>query len=96
MSADQETVAGGPADWKPALARSVTLRHDRVRDVDLLLMPEQAVVLSGEAGTILRLCDGNRTAEQIIAELVEQFPGGPVAGDVTGFLNDIKEEGWLR
>jgi pyrroloquinoline quinone biosynthesis protein D len=82
--------------WRPSLARSVVLRHDRVRDADLLLMPERAVLLQGEAGRVLGLCDGHRTVEQIVAELSECFPGAPVAKDVPEFLARVHEEGWLR
>jgi pyrroloquinoline quinone biosynthesis protein D len=74
----------------------VVLRHDRVRRTDLLLMPERAVVLTGNAGLILRLCDGSRTAGEIVAELVADFPGAPIAEDVTGFLERVHGEGWLR
>jgi pyrroloquinoline quinone biosynthesis protein D len=84
-----------PADWQPVLARSVMLRYDRIRESELLLMPERAVQLSDEAGRILRLCDGIRTAEQITAELAEVFPGAAVAEDVTEFLARVRAEGWL-
>ena len=82
--------------WRPSLARTIVLRHDRVREADLLLMPERAVLLSGEAGRTLRLCDGKRTVEQIVAELSELFPGAPVDQDVPEFLARVREEGWLR
>jgi pyrroloquinoline quinone biosynthesis protein D len=88
MSADQE--------WRPALARSIKLRHDTVRDADLLLMPERAVRLSETGGRILRLCDGTRTVAGIIAELGAEFPDAPLDGDVPAFLDRIRAEGWLR
>ncbi len=44
--------------WRPVLAHAVMLRHDPVRDTDLLLMPERVVVLRGHAGSVVRLCDG--------------------------------------
>lgn len=82
--------------WRPALDGSVVLRHDRVRDADLLLMPERAVRLSGAGGGILRLCDGSRTVADIIAELGETFPDAPLADEVPAFLERIRTEGWLR
>ncbi|MFI0367917.1 pyrroloquinoline quinone biosynthesis peptide chaperone PqqD [Actinomadura sp. 1N219] len=87
-----------PADgpWRPALDRSVMLRHDRVRDADLLLMPERAVRLSGTGGRILRLCDGSRTVDDIVAELGESFPDAPLADEVPAFLERVRAEGWLR
>ncbi|WP_241266523.1 pyrroloquinoline quinone biosynthesis peptide chaperone PqqD [Streptomyces scabichelini] len=85
-----------PPDWSPVLSRSVTLRHDRVRGTDLLLRPERVVVLRGGAGTVLRLCDGERTLGSIVAELAERFPGAPVATEVPEFLGRLREEGWVR
>ncbi|GAA1991437.1 pyrroloquinoline quinone biosynthesis peptide chaperone PqqD [Kitasatospora viridis] len=82
--------------WRPALARSLVLRHDPVRDADLLLMPERAVLLTGGAARILRLCDGSRTAGEIVAELAARHPGAPVAEQVPAFLGRVRGEGWLR
>ncbi|MBT2210066.1 MULTISPECIES: pyrroloquinoline quinone biosynthesis peptide chaperone PqqD [Actinomadura] len=82
--------------WRPVLDGSVVLRHDRVRGGDLLLMPERAVRLSGEGGRILRLCDGSRTVEGIIAELRGTFPDAPLGEEVPAFLERIRAEGWLR
>jgi pyrroloquinoline quinone biosynthesis protein D len=84
------------APWRPALAPVVHLRHDRVRDVDLLVLPERVVVLRGTAGEILRLCDGSREVDAIVAELAGRFPGAPVAGEVPAFLGRLRREGWLR
>jgi pyrroloquinoline quinone biosynthesis protein D len=90
--------AGGapPAAWRPALASAVMLRHDRVRLTDLLVMPERVVLLSSEAGRILRLCDGSRTVGDIVSELAARYPGAPVAEDVPAFLLRVGKEGWLR
>ncbi|MER5253582.1 pyrroloquinoline quinone biosynthesis peptide chaperone PqqD [Streptomyces sp. NPDC002855] len=83
-------------DWRPALARSVILRHDRVRGVDLLVLPERVVVLRGSAGSILRLCDGEREVTGIVGELERRHPGVAVADDVPRFLAALRTEGWLR
>ncbi|MGW2325934.1 pyrroloquinoline quinone biosynthesis peptide chaperone PqqD [Streptomyces sp. NPDC001700] len=85
-----------PAVWRPALAPAVRLRHDRVREVDLLVLPERVVVLRGTAGTVLRLCDGAHDLDAIVAELAERFPGAPVDTEVPAFLDRMHEEGWLR
>lgn len=83
-------------DWRPALARSVILRYDRVRGVELLVLPERVVVLRGSAGRILRLCDGEREVGAIVGELERAHPGSPVADDVPRFLASLRAEGWLR
>ncbi|MEU0839817.1 pyrroloquinoline quinone biosynthesis peptide chaperone PqqD [Streptomyces sp. NPDC005962] len=85
-----------PAAWRPVLAPAVRLRHDRVREVDLLVLPERVVVLRGTAGAVLRLCDGDRDLGTIVAELAERFPGAPVDTEVPAFLDRMHEEGWLR
>ncbi|MFE0106332.1 pyrroloquinoline quinone biosynthesis peptide chaperone PqqD [Streptomyces sp. NPDC059009] len=82
--------------WRPALVRSVTLRHDRVRDVDLLVLPERVVVLRGAAGQVLRLCDGERDVDAIVTELAHRHPDAPVADEVPVFLEKLRGEGWLR
>ncbi|MWA14773.1 pyrroloquinoline quinone biosynthesis peptide chaperone PqqD [Streptomyces sp. BA2] len=83
-------------DWRPALTRSVILRHDRVRGVDLLVLPERVVVLRGSAGSILELCDGEREVAEVVEELERKHPGASVAEDVNRFLADLRAEGWLR
>ncbi|MFH8554123.1 pyrroloquinoline quinone biosynthesis peptide chaperone PqqD [Streptomyces celluloflavus] len=82
--------------WCPALVPAVQLRHDRVRDTDLLLLPERVVVLEGSAGAVLRLCDGVRAVPDIVAELALRYPDAPVAAEVPAFLGRIRAEGWLR
>ncbi|MFG1671272.1 pyrroloquinoline quinone biosynthesis peptide chaperone PqqD [Streptomyces sp. Y7] len=82
--------------WRPVLARSVVLRYDRVRGTYLLLLPERVVVLHGNAGGVLRLCDGSRAVADVVAELVARFPGAPVAEEVPEFLRTLRKEGWLR
>ncbi|MBP2051407.1 pyrroloquinoline quinone biosynthesis protein D [Streptomyces griseochromogenes] len=84
----------GPV-WRPSLARGVVLRRDRVREADLLLLPERVVVLHGRAGRVLGLCDGSRTTDDIVAELSADFPGAPVAYQVPDFICRLREEGWL-
>ncbi|MFJ9814794.1 pyrroloquinoline quinone biosynthesis peptide chaperone PqqD [Streptomyces sp. NPDC101151] len=87
--------APGATAWRPALARGVVLRHDPVRDTDLLLLPERVVVLHGHAGAVLGLCDGSRSVDRIVAELSAGFPGAPVAVEVPDFLARLRKEGWL-
>jgi pyrroloquinoline quinone biosynthesis protein D len=77
--------------WRPALSHSALLRHDPVRQADLLIVPERIVVLNAEAAAIVGLCDGRRTVADIVAELPEG-----VEDDVVEFLDRVRAEGWLR
>ncbi|MFH0516608.1 pyrroloquinoline quinone biosynthesis peptide chaperone PqqD [Streptomyces sp. M41] len=82
--------------WRPALAPAIVRRRDPVREVDLLVLPERVVVLSGRAEAVVALCDGTRSVPGIIDELIMRFPGAPVATDVPPFLERLRKEGWLR
>ncbi|MET7615807.1 pyrroloquinoline quinone biosynthesis peptide chaperone PqqD [Streptomyces sp. NPDC005408] len=82
--------------WRPVLSPAIVLRHDRVRDADLLVLPERVVVLTGRAATVVGLCDGTRSVRGIVDELAERFPGAPVATDVPSFLDRLLQEGWLQ
>ncbi|MGY0056038.1 pyrroloquinoline quinone biosynthesis peptide chaperone PqqD [Streptomyces sp. LZ34] len=95
-SVTADTATAATPRWRPAPAPAVHLRHDRVRAVDLLVLPERVVVLRGTAGEILRLCDGTRDIDTIVAELAGRFPGAPVATEVPAFLGRLRREGWLR
>ncbi|WP_232544389.1 pyrroloquinoline quinone biosynthesis peptide chaperone PqqD [Streptomyces buecherae] len=89
------TPAVDPA-WRPALSPGIMLRRDRVREADLLVLPERVVVLTGRAVDIVRRCDGRREVAAIVGELAERFPGAPVPDEVPAFLARLREQGWLR
>lgn len=82
--------------WRPALPPGIMLRRDRVREADLLVLPERVVVLTGRAADIVRLCDGRREVAAIVGELADRFPGAPVPDEVPAFLARLREQGWLR
>jgi pyrroloquinoline quinone biosynthesis protein D len=88
--------AADEAAWRPVLAPVIVARRDRVRDADLLVLPERVVALTGKAATVVGLCDGTRSVREIVDELSERFPGAPVATDVPPFLDSLRQEGWLR
>jgi pyrroloquinoline quinone biosynthesis protein D len=62
---------------KPCLANGVRLGFDKVRDRPILLYPEGAVALNETAVTVLELCDGNRTIDDIAAALASQYVDSP-------------------
>lgn len=70
-------------DHTPRLGRGVRLRVDRVRRATLLLRPEQGFELRGSALEVVRLCDGRRTVNEIVAALQAACagPGGATDGD---------------
>lgn len=79
----------------PRLASKAMLRHDTVRDADLLLLPERVVRLNESSAAILRLCDGARTVGAMVTQLQVDFGAVDLTGDVVGFLSDAHTRGWV-
>lgn len=80
---------------RPRLASKAMLRHDNVRDVELLLLPERVVLLNKSGAAILGLCDGNRTVQEVVEQLEQDFAAADLAGDVMTFLKDARGRGWV-
>ncbi|ALE73766.1 MULTISPECIES: pyrroloquinoline quinone biosynthesis peptide chaperone PqqD [unclassified Pseudonocardia] len=79
----------------PRLATRAMLKHDRVRGVELLLLPERVVVLNQSGAAILGLCDGNRTVRQLVDQLERDFAATDLVNDVMTFLDDASGRGWV-
>lgn len=82
--------------WRPRLASRTLLKHDPVRNQDMLLMPERVVRLNVSAAAILRLCDGSLTASEIAAELSKDYGEEGVHVDVLRFLDRVRFRRWLQ
>jgi pyrroloquinoline quinone biosynthesis protein D len=79
---------------KPRLATGVRLAFDKVRDRHMLLFPEGAVTLNETAVTVLELCDGTRTLDEIAAELGSVYNAGPeMRADVEELIAAIASRG---
>jgi pyrroloquinoline quinone biosynthesis protein D len=79
----------------PRLATKAMLKHDSVRDVELLLLPERVVLLNKSGAAILGLCDGSRTVRQLVDQLERDFEATDLASDVMSFLQDASGRGWV-
>jgi pyrroloquinoline quinone biosynthesis protein D len=79
----------------PKLTRGARLRFDKVRSSFVLMLPETAVMLSDTSAEILKLCDGERSEDEIIRELEARYPGAELRADVLEFLGDAKSQRWL-
>jgi pyrroloquinoline quinone biosynthesis protein D len=90
-------MTGLGADGAPRLVRKAVLRHDDLRQTDLLLLPERVVKLNPTAAAILRLCDGQRSIQQVIDQLTSEFPDARKLGaEVRVFLGDAAQRGWIE
>ncbi|MFE6616800.1 pyrroloquinoline quinone biosynthesis peptide chaperone PqqD [Amycolatopsis sp. NPDC057786] len=79
----------------PRLATKAMLKHDSVRGVELLLLPERVVLLNKSGAAILGLCDGSRTVRQLVEQLEQEFEATDLVNDVMTFLRDASGRGWV-
>ncbi|MBC3191591.1 pyrroloquinoline quinone biosynthesis peptide chaperone PqqD [Pseudonocardia sp. C8] len=76
-------------DARPRLGPHVRMRPDRATGGYVLLGPETVVVLNQTGHAVLRLCDGERTVDQIVTSLVAGFDGAEeqtIRGQVHDYL----------
>lgn len=88
-----------PVPERPALTKRARMRFDKTRDSHVLLLPERVVMLSESAAEILELCNGERTAAEIAAELKSRYEEAPLAeleADVNEFLREAVARKWLE
>ena len=79
------------------IRRGFRLQWEPVQNGHVLLYPEGMIQLNDSASHILKLVDGKRTIEQIIAQLQEQFPDVPgLDEDVMTFMGVAHAQFWLE
>jgi coenzyme PQQ biosynthesis protein PqqD len=79
----------------PKLPNGFRLHWDKVRDRWVLLFPEGAIGLNPTAVSVLELCDGKRTIEEIADELSKTFNGADIHADVEKLLLDLANRGMV-
>lgn len=80
---------------RPRLARRVRLQWDPVRERQVLLAPEEILVLNQTGSTILGLCDGERTVVEILEELRGQY-NHVKDEEVRDFLARLSAKRWVE
>ena len=80
----------------PELAPTFRFQWEEVQDCYVVLYPEGMVKLSQSAGQIMKRCDGTKTVSEIIDDLEVEFPGAELTNDVINFMEQAKENGWIR
>jgi pyrroloquinoline quinone biosynthesis protein D len=60
-----------------------------------LVLPEREVQLNRHALAILRLCDGSRSREGVVADAILRSGGAMRASDVAEFLSAAQSRGWI-
>ncbi|ASR38409.1 pyrroloquinoline quinone biosynthesis protein PqqD [Prauserella marina] len=82
---------------RPRLRRGVRLSFDKVRERDVVLLPEGVLVLNPTAAAVLALCDGGTPLTGIVAALSERYRGvsGQDVHDVLARLADRQVIEWV-
>ena len=80
----------------PEIAPAFRFQWEEAQDCYVILYPEGMVKLSGSAGEIMKRCDGSKSTDEIITELETAFPGVDLGDDVRNFLDNAKNNGWIR
>jgi pyrroloquinoline quinone biosynthesis protein D len=88
-----------PASARPRLASKARLHFDRHAQKHMLLYPERGMVLNETAVSILQLCTGEHTVEQIVERLHAASGGATreeVERDVQQFLDALRERALIQ
>jgi pyrroloquinoline quinone biosynthesis protein D len=81
----------------PRLRRGHKFRYDPVREAWVLLGPERLFLPDEHAVEILKLVDGVRSLDEIVADLAARYaaPAEAIAADVEIMLSDLAARGAL-
>lgn len=82
---------------RPQLNPHYVFRWEASQDAHILLYPEGLIKLNPAAAEILKRCDGQRSSDDIVADLDASFPGQreTITRDVAAFFEMARDKGWL-
>ena len=80
----------------PCIGHGFRLQWEPAQQAHVLLYPEGMVKLNGSAGEILKRCDGQRTVQEIVADLETAFGATGLMKDVTSFMEFAVTKHWLK
>jgi pyrroloquinoline quinone biosynthesis protein D len=74
------------------------LRHDAGRDRWILLAPERVLTPDQTAVAVLKLCDGDRTVDDIVTVLAEEYSASAevICADVLDLLQGLADKGYIK
>ena len=78
-----------------SLEKQFRFQWEPAQESFVLLYPEGLIKLPGSSGEIMKLIDGSKSVDMIIAHLGEQFPGIDLKNDVLDFLEHAYEKNWI-
>ena len=82
----------------PFLPRGVRLHYDKVRETNVLLGPERALILDDISNIILAQLDGERSVDVICKDLAETYaaPIDQITTDTLALLTDLANKRLLE
>src|SRR3977135_2755507 len=82
---------------RPLLPRHARLKFDETRQRWVILAPERVLAPDEIAVEVLHLCDGVRSVEAMIDQLVAKYAAerDAIATDVIAMLQDLADKGFL-
>lgn len=83
-------------DARPSISSLYRLQFEPAQQSWVLLYPEGMVKLNGPAGEILKRCDGQRSVQELIADLEAAYGQSGLGSDVCDFLGDAYARGWVN
>ncbi len=89
-----ETIAIAPDDTIE-INPVYLFRWEEPQQAHVLLYPEGVVKVNETGAEILKLCDGSKTATEIISELNDKYTTD-VTDSVNKFLEVAHAKGWIR
>jgi pyrroloquinoline quinone biosynthesis protein D len=81
---------------KPVLGKGFRLQWEPAQGAHVLLYPEGMIKLNGSAGEIMKRCDGERTINEITADLERTFATSGLEADVAAFISMAAAKNWLE
>lgn len=89
-------IVGG--ETRPRLPAYLKLRHDAGRGRWILLAPERVLTPDDTAVAVLKLCDGERTVEDIVQALAKDYsaPAEVIRADVLELLQGLADKGYIK
>ena len=72
------------------------LQWEEAQQKDVILYPEGMVELNQSSAEILKLCDGSRALNDIVADLEKKFSTAGLKNDIIAFLDVALQNGWIK
>lgn len=72
------------------------LQWEEAQQKHVILYPEGMVELNLPAAEILKLCDGSRSFDALVAELEMKFETSDLRDDIQELVQSALENGWIR